>query len=126
MKFYKPKPFYIIIKENKIEVRDIEEGRSLIRNASNNFSHRRSVLADFQQFEILLRDTVNELYKRKWISRPIAFVLHVMEEGKSDLTEVEKRALRDSAEHAGGKMVTLCESKTILTDLEVMELIAKK
>lgn len=125
MIFYKIKPFYIIVRANKIEVRDIEEGRSIIRNATTHFSHRRSVIADYQQFEILLRDTVNERSKRNWLSRPIAYVIHVMQEGMSDLTEVEKRALRDSSEHTGAKQVTLFEGKYSLSDTEVLELIAK-
>jgi rod shape-determining protein MreB len=60
------------------------------------------VIADFQITEMMLREFIKKSQKKKLFIRP-RIVIAV----PSGITEVEKRAVRDSAEHAGAREVFL-------------------
>ncbi len=60
------------------------------------------VIADFEVTEEMLRLFLGKVYKYKWLVRP-RIVICI----PSGITEVEKRAVRDSAEHAGAREVFL-------------------
>lgn len=62
------------------------------------------VIADFQAAEDLIRALIKMINpKRQFITPSLKMVICI----PSGITEVEKRAVRDSAEHAGGKEVYL-------------------
>jgi len=62
------------------------------------------VIADFQAAESLIRGFIKMINKNnRWFSPSLKLVICI----PSGITEVEKRAVRDSAEHAGGKEVYL-------------------
>jgi rod shape-determining protein MreB len=60
------------------------------------------VIADFEITEMMLREFIRKSQKKKLFIRP-RIVIAV----PSGITEVEKRAVRDSAEHAGAREVYL-------------------
>ncbi|MDY0111299.1 MAG: rod shape-determining protein [Candidatus Cloacimonadaceae bacterium] len=60
------------------------------------------VIADFQVTELLLRDLILRAQKKRLLVRPRVIVCV-----PSGITEVEKRAVRDSALHAGAREVYL-------------------
>ncbi len=60
------------------------------------------VIADFQVTELMLRDLILRTQKKKWLVKPRVIVCV-----PSGITEVEKRAVRDSALHAGAREVHL-------------------
>ncbi|MEE9270892.1 MAG: rod shape-determining protein, partial [Candidatus Krumholzibacteria bacterium] len=60
------------------------------------------VIADFEITEMMLREFIRKSQKKKLFIRP-RIVIAV----PSGITEVEKRAVRDSAEHAGAREVFL-------------------
>ena len=60
------------------------------------------VIADFETTESLLRELMNKVQKRKLFIRP-----RIMVCVPSGITEVEKRAVRDSAAAAGAREVYL-------------------
>jgi rod shape-determining protein MreB len=62
------------------------------------------VIADFEISESMLRYFIRKVHKRKTFVRP-RIVIAV----PSGITEVEKRAVKDSAEHAGARQVFLIE-----------------
>ena len=62
------------------------------------------VIADFEITEYMLRHFINKVHNRKRFVRP-RMVIAV----PSGITEVEKRAVRDSALHAGAREVYLVE-----------------
>jgi rod shape-determining protein MreB len=62
------------------------------------------VIADFEVTEAMLRYFIRKAHNRKWIVRP-RIIISV----PSGITEVEKRAVRDSAEAAGAREVYLIE-----------------
>jgi len=62
------------------------------------------VIADFEITEDMLRYFIKKIHNRKVFVRP-RMVIAI----PSGITEVEKRAVKDSAEHAGGREVYLIE-----------------
>lgn len=62
------------------------------------------VIADFEVAEIMIRGMIKKV-KMKWYSTTRQMVVCV----PSGITEVERRAVRDSAEHAGAKEVYLVD-----------------
>jgi rod shape-determining protein MreB len=62
------------------------------------------VIADFEITEAMLRHFINKVHNRRKLVRP-RIVIAV----PSDITEVEKRAVKDSATHAGAREVYLIE-----------------
>ncbi len=65
---------------------------------------RDGVIADFEVAEQMIRGMINKV-KMKWYSSTRQMVVCV----PSGITEVERRAVRDSAEHAGAKEVYLVD-----------------
>lgn len=63
------------------------------------------VIADFYAAEEMIRGMIRKINNRKkrWIKPSLRMVICI----PSGITEVEKRAVKDSAEHAGGKEVYL-------------------
>ena len=62
------------------------------------------VIADFEVTEAMLRYFIRKAHNRRWVVRP-RIIISV----PSGITEVEKRAVRDSAEAAGAREVYLIE-----------------
>ncbi len=62
------------------------------------------VIADFEVTEAMLRYFIRKAHNRKWVVRP-RIIISV----PSGITEVEKRAVKDSATHAGAREVYLSE-----------------
>ncbi len=62
------------------------------------------VIADFEVTEAMLRYFIRKACNRKWVIRP-RIIISV----PSGITEVEKRAVKDSATHAGAREVYLIE-----------------
>ncbi|NLB66509.1 MAG: rod shape-determining protein [Lentisphaerae bacterium] len=62
------------------------------------------VIADFEVTEAMLRYFIRKAHNRKWVVRP-RIIISV----PSGITEVEKRAVKDSAGHAGAREVYLIE-----------------
>ena len=62
------------------------------------------VIADFEVTEAMLRYFIRKAHNRKWVVRP-RLIISV----PSGITEVEKRAVKDSATHAGAREVYLIE-----------------
>lgn len=62
------------------------------------------VIADFEVTEAMLRHFIKKVHSRRWMARP-----RVVIAVPSGITEVEKRAVRESALHAGAREVFLIE-----------------
>lgn len=139
--------FYVQIWERKIKVTDIAskkvfEDKPLIAISNNNgskqveafgnsatlikgknievinpFSHERSLLSNFEIGEKLLQIIFKKLSpNRIFVIRPNA-VMHPMEKLEGGLTEIEVNALKDLAQGAGARNVTVYQgSELSITD----------
>jgi len=126
MKLLRSDTYYFQIYHNKLIVRQIDEQKTIEKIPAKPFSGRRSVLADFLQLETNMRACIKELPPQRWLCGAPQIVMHVREENFSDLSDVERRTLRDSAEHSGAFIVKVFEGNEELTDRQVMELINRK
>ena len=61
------------------------------------------VIADFEMTESMLRHCITKVHSRKWIRPRVVIAV------PSGITEVEKRAVKESAAHAGAREVYLIE-----------------
>ena len=85
----------------------LEAKRMLGRTPGNIVAIRpmkAGVIADFEVTEAMLRYFIRKAHNRKWVVRP-RIIISV----PSGITEVEKRAVKDSATHAGAREVYLIE-----------------
>ena len=76
------------------------------------------VIADFQAAEYMIRGMIKMInQKKRYFAPSLKMVICI----PSGITEVEKRAVKDSAEHAGGKEVYLIhEPMAVQLELELM------
>jgi rod shape-determining protein MreB and related proteins len=61
------------------------------------------VIADFEMTEAMLRHFITKVHNRKWVRPRVVIAV------PSGITEVEKRAVKESAAHAGAREVYLIE-----------------
>ncbi len=85
-----------------------EEAKRMLGRTPGNITAIRpmkaGVIADFEITEAMLRYFIKKIHNRKKVVRP-RIIIAV----PSDITEVEKRAVKDSATHAGAREVFLIE-----------------
>lgn len=120
---FKTELFYIKIYKNKFEIKHICSGKILIVNAKVDFSNNRSVIADYKEFEVLLKESLIKILDKRIFPPTYKFVLHVKEKHMTNLSEVERRALVDSSEQINAIKVIIFEEETDLTDENVVKLL---
>jgi hypothetical protein len=107
---FKSLPLHIIIRKNYIQVINLETGSLSSKIASNNFSSIRNVVSNFNNANDTIKNCLNELnIKNTLFSRPLLILIQQTEGTEGGLSDIERRALRDLAEMAGGKKVFISE-----------------
>src|SRR6266566_1907303 len=97
----------IVLREPSVLAVGDEAKRMLGRTPANIVAVRPlkdGVIADFEVTEAMLRHFISKVHNRKVRARP-----RVVIAVPSGITEVEKRAVRESATHAGAREVYLIE-----------------
>ncbi len=108
MSIFKRPSFYLKLYFNKVEITNLETGETIIKNALKNFSTKRLVIADFNNVELLIRETINEFETSKgFFNKSFHAIMQQMEAFEDGVSEIEKRAMRDLAEQAGAVDVYL-------------------
>lgn len=121
MRFFKSIPIYIRLYKNRAKVSRLDNGTTIEKTASTAFSNERIILGDYLVAEEFLKGIIQELIPKKTFSTRFTFILHPLELTEGGLTEVEKRAMRDSAIHVGANEVYISESPIELTPQEVLD-----
>ncbi len=102
-------PSVVAINKNTNEVLEVgSEAKKMLGRTPGNIVAIRpmkdGVIADFEITEAMLRYFITKVHQRKALVRP-RIIISV----PSGITEVEKRAVRDSAEQAGAREIYLIE-----------------
>src|SRR5687767_10799778 len=119
LSIFKRVPVYIKLFENGVEIINLESGEAISRNSIEPFSTRRFIIADFNKASALIRSVMSELLPRKGIfPRQAKILIQQVERVEGGLSEIEKRALRDLGEMAGGTPVILVDHFRPLDNIE--------
>jgi MreB/Mbl protein len=119
LSIFKRTPIYIKLFKNRIEIVNLETGEKISRESTEIFSSQRFIIADFNKADALIRDILNELLPRKSIfPRQTKILIQQAESVEGGLSEIEKRALRDLGEMAGGTPVILIDHFRPLSSTE--------
>lgn len=107
---FKPLPVHIIIRRNFIQAINLETGSMSSKKAEINFSSIRNVVSNFNNAENTIKSCLKELGIRTGLfSRPLSVLMQQTEGTEGGLSDIERRALRDLGEMAGGKRVAISE-----------------
>ena len=117
LNFFKQIPVYIKICTNKIEITNLKTGEIVFQNAIIPFSTSRIVVSSFVNSEQLIRSILNELGIAK---SQLKVLIQQMENVEGGLADIEKRAMRDLGEQAGGSIVILVEHTRVLNNEEAL------
>lgn len=116
-------PVYIRMYSDKVVITRLDTGRTISRTAKEKFSSSRLVIANFGFAEDAVLATLKELNGTPLLSPALRVVIQQMEKLEGGLSQIEKRALLDLAEHMGGAMVTVLEHGTELTTAQALEVL---
>ena len=110
LSIFKRTPIYIKLLKNRIEIVNLDTGETISREPVEPFSTQRFMIADFNKADALIRNIINDLVPRKSIfPRQTKILIQQTESAEGGLSEIEKRALRDLGEMAGGTPVILID-----------------
>jgi hypothetical protein len=119
LSIFKRVPVYIKLFENGVEIINLETGEVISRKSTEPFSTKRFIIADFNKANELIRSVLNDLLPRKSIfPRQTKILIQQVETVEGGLSEIEKRALRDLGEMAGGTPVILIDHFRALGNIE--------
>jgi actin-like ATPase involved in cell morphogenesis len=110
LSIFKRSPVYIKLFKNRVEMINLETGETISRESVQPFSSQRLVIADFNKADALIRSILNDLLPKKGIfPRQTKILIQQVVSVEGGLSEIEKRALRDLGEMAGGTRVILVD-----------------
>lgn len=119
LSIFKRTPVYIKLFKNRIEIINLETGEKISRESLEIFSTQRFIIADFNKANALIKDILNDLLPRKSVfPRQTKILIQQVENVEGGLSEIEKRALRDLGEMAGGTPVLLIDHFRPLSETE--------
>jgi hypothetical protein len=118
---FKAIPVYVKIYNDKIEATNLATENTVIVNAAAKFSSSRIVISNFNNAELLLRNSLQDLgLVKKFLSPRLKVLMQIMENVEGGLSELEKRGLRDLAEQAGAADVYILEHNKKLSIQEAL------
>lgn len=115
MNLFKPIPVYIKVYRDKIEITNLATGETSSRRAIESFSNERLVVSNFNIASELIMIILKDLkIKNSFLPASLKVLIQQMEGFEGGLSDIEKRALRDLAEQAGGRSVFIATNTEAL------------
>ena len=108
---------YVQVRENRFDIRNVDDGRSFHAVASPPFSHPRMLVGDFTAAEACLKALVVET-RGSGLVLKTDMLIHPMERLEGGLTQIESRVFEELAAGAGASRVVVW-SGAPLGDAEV-------
>lgn len=118
MGLFKKNKYYIKLYLNRIEVKDLKNGKSYSENSQTPYNNKRLLISDFEKAEMFI---IN-VFKKKGLSlRNSVGFIQQMEMSEGGLSEVEMRILLELFERIGFKEIYVAEGLSDLTESQLME-----
>lgn len=111
------KSLYVQIRENRFDVRNINDARTFQRRADPFFSHPRMLVGDFTAAQACLKALLAEA-RGSGLTLATHVLMHPIDTIEGGLTQVEERLFQELAIGAGASKVRIWVGKP-LTDAEV-------
>lgn len=106
MPLRKSTPFLLQLWTNRIRLTRLDSGEVQEGESKTGFSNARLVFADFHEAERLAKALLEQLQpSSRFLQPPRIIFVQQMERVEGGLSQVELRALKDSAEHLGAHAV---------------------
>ena len=116
-------PVYIKIYLNKIEITNIKTDQTVSKSSPTKFSSSRLIVADFNVANKLIFEILKELGLTR---RTLKVLIQQMDVFGDELSETEKRVLRDLSEQAGASDVNIVNRKKVMSKNEIQEFLKLK
>ena len=119
---FKYHTLYLRVHKNKIEIRNINNGKESVVTPIKKYSNSRLIIADFLVAEEYLRQAIKEVCP----NNNIKILFQPVDENIKNYSPVETRSFKDSSEHAGAKLVAIDLTQKKLSDQEIIHLFNRK
>ena len=117
-------PIQVRFYSNEIEIKRLDTNNVLKRQAQFKFSTDRLIISDFNNAEILLSQLTKEITGNRSLSfNKIVMLIQQMIEFPDGISEIEKRAYRDLAEHAGAIQAIVLNDRKEITKTRLKEIL---
>lgn len=119
---FKSRKVYVQVRRNKVTVIDLLNGEQVVEEASIPFSTQRIVVASFDP----AHQTIKSAFGRLGVKRSlggISIAMHQVEGFEGGLSDIEKRALVDLGQMAGGSKVVIVENESEISNSEALALL---
>lgn len=110
---------YVQVRENQFEVRNLDRGQTIRRQASPGFSHPRMLVGNFTLAQQCLKDAVHDA-RGGGFALTTSVLIHPCENIEGGLSQVEERLFHELAVGAGASQVRVWLGAP-LNDAEVIE-----
>lgn len=111
---------YVKVSKNKFTVKHIETDNEVSMNSTAPFTTERLLVGNFFVAELLLKETIEKVYKPRWYFRTPVIVMQPTTMHEGGLSEVEERILMELAAGAGARKVVVWVGNE-LTNEKVLE-----
>ena len=115
---------YVQVRENQFQIRNVDDSRSLQRNANPAFSNQEKLVDNFAAARECLKAALSEARGPGFVLSTTV-VIHPLEKIDGGLTPIEERLFRELAIGAGASKVIVWAGAA-LSDAEVMAKIKGK
>jgi len=116
---FKKEIVYIRVFENKIELRHLDSGRTVVRNSKEPFSNDRLLIANITNATNFISEILKEVRKETFFPALLVVLIQPMEKVDGGISEVEQMIFRDLILQIGGRVAFIHPKLNHLTDEEV-------